>query len=139
MAEEKNINVEEEIKRVLPLIEKIRKENINIPISIDTRNYLTAKKAIEAGANIINDVSFLKDENLKNYINENNIPLILTHSNNIPAENADYTNKNIIEQIYFELKNKLSELTTENIIIDLGIGFGKSKETNFEKILKLKI
>ncbi len=132
------ISVEEEIKRVIPLIEKIRKENINIPISIDTRNYLTAKKAIEAGANIINDVSFLKDENLKNYINENNIPLILTHSNNIPAENADYTNKNIIEQIYFELKNKLSELTTENIIIDLGIGFGKSKETNFEILKRIE-
>ena len=129
------ITTEEEIKRVIPLIEKIRKENINIPISIDTRNYLTAKKAIEAGANIINDVSFLSDENLKNYVNENNIPLILTHSNNIPAENTDYTDKNIIEQIYFELKEKLSELTTENIIIDLGIGFGKSKETNFE-ILK---
>ena len=125
------ISVEEEINRVIPLIEKIRKENIDIPISIDTRNYLTAKKAIEAGANIINDVSFLKDENLKNYINENNIPLILTHSNSIPAENKDYTDKNIIEQIYFELKEKLSELTTEHIIIDLGIGFGKSKETNF--------
>ena len=47
------ITTEEEIKRVIPLIEKIRKENINIPISIDTRNYLTAKKAIEAGANVI--------------------------------------------------------------------------------------
>lgn len=129
------ITVEEEINRVIPLIEKIRNENIDIPISIDTRNYLTAKKAIEAGANIINDVSFLKDENLKNYINENNIPLILTHSNTIPAENKDYTDKNIIEQIYFELKEKLSKLTTEHIIIDLGIGFGKSKETNFE-ILK---
>lgn len=132
-----SISVEEEINRVIPLIEKIRKENINIPISIDTRNYLTAKEAINAGANIINDVSFLKDENLKNYINENNIPLILTHSNSIPAENKDYTDKNIVEQIYFELNKKLSELTTENIIIDLGIGFGKSKETNFELLRRI--
>lgn len=132
------ITIEEEINRVIPLINKIREEKIDIPISIDTRNYLTAKKAIDAGANIINDVSFLKDKELKEYINENNIPLILTHSNNIPAENTDYTNKNIIEQIYFEFKEKLSELTTENIIIDLGIGFGKSKETNFEILKRIE-
>lgn len=132
------ITIEEEINRVIPLINKIREEKIDIPISIDTRNYLTAKKAIDAGANIINDVSFLKDKELKEYINENNIPLILTHSNNIPAENKDFTDKNIIEQIYFELKEKLSELTTENIIIDLGIGFGKSKETNFEILKRIE-
>ena len=132
------ITVEEEINRVIPLIKKIREKNINIPISIDTRNYLTAKTAIEAGANIINDVSFLQDNDLKNYVNENNIPLILTHSNKIPAENTDYTDKNIIEQIYFELKEKLSELKTDNIIIDLGIGFGKSKETNYEILKRIE-
>lgn len=132
------ITIEEEINRVIPLIKEIRNNNIDIPISIDTRNYLTAKTAIAAGANIINDVSFLSNEDLKNYVNENNIPLILTHSNNIPAENQDYTDKNIIEQIYFELKEKLEELTTEHIIIDLGIGFGKSKETNFEILKRIE-
>lgn len=135
------VEPENEIKRVIPVIEAIRKENINIPISIDTRNYITAKAAIEAGADIINDVTgFDYDENLLKYACENNIISIIMHSNKVPAESNNFCDEDIIEQIYFSLNSKIQKLTEmglnkSHIIADTGIGFGKSQEGCFE-ILK---
>lgn len=126
------VPTEEEIKRTIPLIEKIRKNNIKIPISIDTRNYATAKAAIEAGANIINDVSMLNDNNLLNYVNELNLPIIIMHSNKVPAISNDFTINDPIEEIYFSLHEKIKMIRHKNSIIDVGIGFGKSENTNFE-------
>ena len=131
------ISVEEEIERVIPVIKTIRDKGIDIPISIDTRNYETAKFAIEAGADIINDVSGLDyDKNLYDYVVKNNIPTIIMHSNNVPALQEDFSNLDIVEQIYFELNSKINNLLSsgmqrKNIIIDVGIGFGKNKESNF--------
>ena len=132
------INVDEEIERVVPIINAIRKSGIEIPISIDTRNYRTAKASIEAGADIINDVSGLDyDDNLLNYVVENNLPVIIMHSDKVPAVSSDYTSTDIVEDIYFYLKNKIDTLISlglerKNIIIDVGIGFGKSIDSNFE-------
>lgn len=132
------VETEEEIKRVIPIIEAIRKENIDIPISIDTRNYITAKAAIEAGADIINDVTgFDFDEKLCKFACDNNIPSIIMHSNKVPAESSDFCEKDIIEQIYFSLNSKINKLQNSglnksNIIADTGIGFGKSKDGCFE-------
>ncbi len=136
-----SVPVDEEIKRVIPVIKAIRKENLSIPISIDTRNYLTAKEAIEAGADIINDVSgFNYDENLLKYITQNNIASVIMHSNKIPADSTDFTDKDIIENIYINLNEKINKLQNmglekSNIIADSGIGFGKSHKSCYE-ILK---
>lgn len=137
----KPITIEEEMKRVIPLIEKIRKNSIDIPISIDSRNFETVKSAVNAGCDIINDVSFLEyDNNLFDYITKNNIPLILMHSNKVPAISSDYIQGDAVDEIYKAFEKKLEKLENEGlernkIIIDPGIGFGKSKETCFE-ILK---
>ena len=89
------VTVDEEIKRVIPVIEKIRKINDTIPISIDTRNYKTAKNAIDAGADIINDVSGLDyDKELFEYVTKNNIPVIIMHSDKVPASSKNYTDCN---------------------------------------------
>jgi len=135
------VNPEDEIKRVIPVIEKIRKHNIDIPISIDTRNFAAAKAAVEAGADIINDVSgFDYDEKLFEYAVSNNIPSIIMHSDKVPAVSSDFDSGDIIEKIYFSLNQKIEKLINagmkkKNIIIDAGIGFGKSKEGCFQ-ILK---
>ncbi len=132
------VSSDEEISRVIPVIKKIRENNINIPISVDTRNFETAKSAIEAGANIINDVSGLDyDNKLFDYVTSKNIPVVIMHSNKVPAVCENFTEGNAIEEIFFSLKNKIEllkskNMTGENIIIDLGFGFGKSAETNFE-------
>lgn len=132
------ISVDEELKRVVPVIKKIRESGIGIPISIDTRNYLTAKESVEAGADIINDVSgFEYDNNLFEYVTNNNIPSIIVHSNSVPAKNVDFTRNDIVEEVYKSLYKKIqrlkaSGLEAKNIIADAGIGFGKSAESNFE-------
>lgn len=131
----------EEIKRVVPVIEAIRKNNIDIPISIDTRNYETAKAAIDSGADIINDVTgFDYDKRLSEFVCEKNIPSIIMHSDKVPAVSENYTGKDIAEDIYLSLNSKIKNLTEQglcktNIIADTGIGFGKSQDACFE-ILK---
>lgn len=135
------VTVEEEIKRVIPVIQKIRSQNENVVISIDTRNYETAKAAIEAGADIINDVSGLDyDSNMFNFVVSKNIPTVIMHSDKVPAISSDFSNGDIIEEIYFSLDKKIKKLLAagmerQNIIADVGIGFGKSVQSNFE-ILK---
>ncbi len=132
------LSVDEEIKRVIPVIKELRKEGITIPISIDTRNYETAKAAIESGADIINDVSgFDYDENLYNFVCENNIPSVIMHSDKVPAVSNDFTKGDVVEDVYFSLKEKIDKLQNsglqpKNIIADIGIGFGKSLESNYE-------
>ena len=137
------INADEEKNRVIPIIKAIRNNFADIPISIDTRNYETAKSAIEIGADIINDVSGLDfDKKLFNFVCEKNIPVIIMHSNKVPAVSSDFVSGDIVEEIYISLKNKIdllvnSELDRKNIIIDVGIGFGKSIESNFELLKRL--
>ena len=137
------ISVEEEISRVIPVIKKIRELNISITISVDTRNYLTAKLAIEAGANIINDVSGLDyDPLLFDYVAKNDIPVIIMHSDKVPANSKDIETNDIIEEVYYSLYKKIEKLLSNghsknNIIIDVGIGFGKSQQTNFELLKRI--
>ncbi len=139
--EAKSISVDEEISRIIPVIKKLRENGILTPISVDTRNYETAKAAVEAGVDIINDVSgFDYDENLLNYVCKNNIPCVVMHSDSVPANMNDFTCADIVEEVYKSLHNKIEKmyklgLAKENIIADTGIGFGKSRETCFE-ILK---
>lgn len=138
----KSIDVEEEINRVIPLINEIRKNGLNIPISVDTRNYKTAKLAMEAGANIINDVTGLDyDSNLFDYVTNNNIPVIIMHSNKVPADGVDFST-NVVDDVYLYLNNKINllvnaGLSKNNIIVDVGIGFGKSKESCYELLRRI--
>lgn len=137
------VSVEEEINRVIPVIKEIRKQGISIPISVDTRNFKTAKLAIQAGADIINDVSGLDyDSELFNFVVQNNIPTVIMHSDKVPAVSDNCTSEDIVEEVYLSLKNKIDRLISsgmdrKNIIIDVGIGFGKSKESCFELLKRL--
>ncbi len=139
------ISTEEEISRVIPVIKEIRKYNKTIPISVDTRNYLTAKTAIESGADIINDVSGLDyDNKLFEYVCSENIPVIIMHSDKVPAETpSEDKQHDVIEEIYKSLHDKIEVLTNKGlnknkIIIDPGIGFGKSISENFEIVKRIE-
>jgi len=103
------------------------------------------QKCIEAGANIINDVSGLEyDSQMAKTIAELNVPVIIQHSKGTPENmqiNPVY--ENLMDEIFFELKNKIelaieNGIKPENIIIDAGIGFGKTKEQNFEIISRIE-
>lgn len=137
------ISVDEEINRVIPVISEIRKFNNYIPISVDTRNYKTAQLAIQAGADIINDVSGLDfDKKLLDFVVNENIPTVIMHSDNVPAISKDFTSSDIVEQTYLSLYKKKELLISlgmksKNIIFDVGIGFGKSLDSNFELLKRI--
>lgn len=141
----KKVDISTEIERVLPVVKEIRKMS-DIPISIDTTKAKVAKKAIENGANIINDISALRFDNkmveiLKKY---RNIPVILMHMQGSPADMQnnpcyDDTIDEILsflsKRIDFCLQNGINK---DRIIIDPGIGFGKRHKDNLIILKKLQ-
>ncbi len=139
----KRIPVEEELERVIPVIEELAKE-IDIPISIDTYKSRVAEEAIHAGASIINDISsFRFDPKMPKVASEAGVPVVLMHMKGRPEDmqdSPDYDNL-ILEIISFleaakkeAIRNGIKQ---DHIIIDPGIGFGKRVEHNLEIIRSL--
>lgn len=123
------VSVEDEIERVVPVIKAI-KAKYDIPISIDTYKAETAEAAILAGADVINDIwGFKKDKNMARVAAKYDVPCILMHN----RDNTDYDDlmKDIItdltECISIALENGVDR---DKIILDPGIGFGKTLEQN---------
>jgi dihydropteroate synthase len=132
----KPIELEEELRRVIPVIESIAKD-VDVPISIDTYKSTVAQRATEAGAEIVNDISGLHfDPDLAKVAANGNIPLILMHIRGTPEtmqKNVHYDS--IFSEILQYLKDSIQRaesagLDPRQIIIDPGIGFGKTMEDN---------
>jgi dihydropteroate synthase len=130
------ITVEEEIKRVVPVIRAIRKE-FNIPISIDTYKSEVAKEAMKVGADIINDISGSRfDSKMLNIVKENDAFYIIMHIKGTPENmqvNPQYDDVLIEEIDYFNnILSRIKEngINRKKICIDPGIGFGKNDNHN---------
>lgn len=141
----KPVSDDVQLSRLLPILEFIKSDNINIPISIDTRSANVAKACIEAGATIINDVSgFDYDENMIDVVAQTGVKVIVQHSKGTPENmqnNVFY--ESLLDEIYLNLCSKVEKalikgVRKENIIIDPGIGFGKTREDNFEIIRRIE-
>lgn len=134
------VSPKEQLEKLLPIIDFAKNKTA---ISIDTRSAIVAEECINAGANIINDVSgFDYDEKMVDVIAKHNIPIIIQHSQGTPEtmQNSPHYN-NLIEDIFLNLKKKIDfahSKNIKNIIIDPGIGFGKTKEDNFEIIKRIE-
>lgn len=135
------VSISEELRRVIPVIEKLSRQ-VKIPISIDTCKAEVARRALEAGAEIINDISALRfDKDMSKVAREFDCPAILMHIKGTPRqmqENPTYAN--LLPEIreYFEQQISFARqagLDDSKIILDPGIGFGKTLEHNLE-ILK---
>ncbi|MBS4175749.1 dihydropteroate synthase [Bacillus sp. FJAT-49736] len=130
------VSAEEEIMRIVPIIETLVKE-LEIPVSVDTYKAKTAKKALEAGAHIINDVwGAKKDPEIANVAAEHDVPIILMHN----RENRNYTNfiRDVLSDIYESISiAKKAGVKDENIILDPGIGFAKDVKENIEMMKNL--
>ena len=125
----KQITTDEEIKRLKPILSELKNFNLSIPISIDTRNVKTAEFAIENGADIINDVGFSDfNEEMIAFVNQNNIPYIYTHN----RAHED----NLIDNIFNDFLIANDKITT-SVIFDVGIGFGKSINQNYELLKRI--
>ncbi|MEO0254047.1 MAG: dihydropteroate synthase [candidate division WOR-3 bacterium] len=125
------VPLEEELKRVIPVIERLRKK-IDIPISIDTRKSKVAEEALKRGANIVNDISGLRDDpEMIKIVKKFDAGIIIMHIRGTPKnmqENPFY--EDTIKEIKEELKEKVdfalkNGIKKEKIVIDPGIGFGK--------------
>ena len=141
----KAISLKDEINRVVPVIKGIRSVS-SIPISIDTYKSEVAKKALDSGANIINDISGLNfDSKMIDIVKEYSVPLVIMHIKGTPQNmqvNPHYDN--IIDEIisYFEKRINLCldyGIPKTHIILDPGIGFGKQLNDNFVLIRKLNL
>lgn len=141
----KNISADEELDRVIPVIEIIAKK-IKRPISIDTRKAIVAKEALRAGACIINDVSALRhDSSMAGVAAGCKAAIILMHMKGTPETMQRAPRyKDLIKEIsgYFKESIKIAVkagINKEDIIIDPGIGFGKTVEHNLEILRRLKV
>ena len=140
------ITTDEELKRVIPVISSLRKIFPEIIISIDTYKADVAKKAIEVGADIVNDISAMRgDLKMVEVVSKSKVPIILMHMRGKPANMQNNTNyNNIIDHILNFFKKQIEIAKSSNvsdwqIILDPGIGFGKNVEDNFKLLKNLDI
>ena len=131
------VDVDEELKRIIPVIKKL-KEEINTPISVDTYKSKVAQESLKLGVEMINDIWGLqKDNDMANVIAKYNAYVCIMHN----QENTDYKN-DIMESIKEFLSKSIdialsAGINKEKIIIDPGIGFGKTFEQNLEVLKRL--
>jgi len=139
----KKVTLEEEINRVIPVLRKLRK-CFKIPLSIDTYKAKVAKEALEVGADMVNDISGLRfDSRMKRIISKYDVPVVIMHIKGTPQNmqnNPEY--RDLMNEIISYLKEsiKIAEeegIDPQKIIIDPGIGFGKTTEHNLEIIKRI--
>lgn len=136
------VSVEEELKRVIPIIEELSKSDTLI--SIDTYKPEVAVKAVESGASMINDVNGLRTEGMAEVASTHSIPVVVMHMQGTPKNMQEKSHyKNVVDDINSFFEERISYalekgIKKENIILDPGIGFGKTLEHNLEIIRNLK-
>ncbi|UVE49280.1 dihydropteroate synthase [Haloferax larsenii] len=130
------VPVDEEIRRVTPVIEAI--SDLDALVSVDTRKAAVAEAALDAGADILNDVTGLEDPEMRFLAAERDVPVIVMHSIDapvIPDKDVDYDD--VVEDVIDELTERIllaekAGIPRRNIIVDPGLGFGKSAAESFE-------
>lgn len=137
------VSVEEEIRRVVPVVERLAKQ-LAIPLSIDTTKSEVARRAIEAGASIINDVSgFMRDPQMLSVAANENSGLVIMHSKGTPQTMQRHPRyRDLIGEIYHFLSDRIDAAVSQGIprtriVVDPGIGFGKTANHNLKILHRL--
>jgi dihydropteroate synthase len=137
------ISTEEELKRVIPIVEAITKRFEESILSIDTVKSEVAKQAIEAGGHLINDISAGQfDDKLYETVAALDVPYILMHMNGSPKTmQHDPKYDNVITHVtdfFIREVGVLRELGVKDILLDVGFGFGKTIDHNYQLLKQLK-
>ncbi len=139
----KPVAADEEIGRVVPVIAAIAKR-FDIPISVDTTKSKVAEKTVDAGAEIINDISGLRfDERIAEVTASSNAGLVLMHSRGtFETLHTQSPVEDILAEVATDLQRAIDVANShgvknEQIALDVGIGFGKTQEQNLELLVKL--
>lgn len=142
----KDVSEEEELQRVLPAIDALLKRFPEALISIDTYRSKVAKAAIKHGAAMVNDISAgTRDSKMLETIAELKVPYIMMHMRGTPktmqaAENTEY--KNLITDIFHYFTEQIAKaraLGIDDVVIDLGFGFAKTRKQNYELLDQLDV
>lgn len=140
------VSVEEEIARTAPVIRALREGGLAVPISIDTRKADVAKAALQAGAGIVNDVSgFDFDPALGPLVAKAGVPVVLMHAQGVPATMQDDPRYgDVLLDVYDALAARLARaealgIDRERIVLDPGIGFGKTAAHNLTLLRGLSL
>jgi len=134
---------DEELGRVVPVIAALRARGFPLPISIDTRKAAVARAALDAGADLVNDVSGLADPSLARVVAEAGAPIVLMHSRGTPEDmqrRAVYGD--VVQEVAAELEQALGRaaaagIPRERTILDPGLGFAKTAEHNLVLLARL--
>jgi len=131
------LSPDEELRRVIPVVEKLAQE-ISVPLSVDTYKLEVARQSLDAGANMINDIWGLKKEpKLAKLAAQRGVPIALMSNQRGSPPYHD-----IVSTVISDLKGAIDQALSagvpwENIVIDPGIGFGKTQEQNLEVLRRL--
>ena len=135
------IDEQTELEKVVPIVQKIRKYNQTIPISIDTRKKNVIEQCVQSGVDILNDISALEDdEKMGSYVASSKISVILMHKRGNPKQmqqNTQYDDvvKEVSNYLYERADYAIEQgISEEKIIFDVGIGFGKDLKSNLQLV-----
>jgi len=134
----------EEVARVVPVVRLLR-SRLEVPVSIDTRRAEVARAALDAGADIVNDVSALRDPAMARVVAESGAGLVLMHMRGTPATmQDDPVYDDVASDVARELGSRLAVaqaagIALERVVVDPGIGFGKTYSHNLELIARLDV
>ena len=142
----REVTSREEIERVVGIIKKIKKYSPSAIVSVDTRKAIVAEQALQAGASIVNDISAGSfDKKMFDVVAKHKAGICLMHSQGLPENMQDKPYyENVLLDIYDYLEEKITEaeskgISREKIMIDPGIGFGKSFSHNMEIVKKISL
>lgn len=136
------VPVDEELRRLLPVLEAVR-ARVSVPISVDTRKGTVARAAIAAGADLINDISALADPDLAAEVARSGCPVVLMHSRgSLESMQQKISFEEVVPEVISELASlaKHAEamgIERQRIVVDPGIGFGKTAAQNLEILRRL--
>jgi dihydropteroate synthase len=139
------VSAEEEQRRVLPVIERLAGE-LPVPVSVDTRRGATARRAIEAGASVLNDVFGLIDPESREVAAATGVPVILMHMRGTPADmrrdERHYRYGDLMAEVIAELAERIEAVRAagvaeESILVDPGIGFAKRAAESFQAVRRI--
>ena len=139
-----DVSVDEELHRVIPIIEGILKEFPQTLISVDTFRSAVAKKAIDAGAALVNDISAGHlDQLMLETIAQLNVPYIMMHMRGTPQTMQQHTSyDNLVKEVCFYFSERIAkarDLGIKDLIIDPGFGFAKTVAQNYELLSQLQL
>jgi dihydropteroate synthase len=137
------VTAEQEIRRVVPAIEAIRRSRATVRISVDTMKAEVALRALEAGADMINDVSALSDPAMPALLRDRGAPAVVMHMRGMPGTmQSDTRYADLVGEVIARLRAVLARaseagIRDDRILVDPGVGFGKSAAGNLELVRQL--